>query len=134
MLPGGRLLEQRDVAWAKLNEIPGVSCVKPAGALYAFPRLDPEVHDIHDDEQLVLDLLLQVGVDRIMFSADYPYGSMKAARAFLDAARESSPFALGDVKVSRHTLHELEAAHRSLIAMHLEKDLKSIRVLREMRR
>ncbi|MGH3726901.1 MAG: pyridoxal phosphate-dependent aminotransferase [Mycobacterium sp.] len=58
VLPGGRLLEQRDVAWTKLNEIPGVSCVKPQGALYAFPRLDPEVHDIHDDDQLVLDLLL----------------------------------------------------------------------------
>ncbi len=59
LLPGGRLLEQRDVAWQKLNEIPGVSCVKPEGALYAFPRLDPEVYDITDDEQLVLDLLLQ---------------------------------------------------------------------------
>jgi alanine-synthesizing transaminase len=59
VLPGGRLLEQRDVAWTKLNEIPGVSCVKPDGALYAFPRLDPEVYDIEDDEQLVLDLLLQ---------------------------------------------------------------------------
>ncbi|BBY03961.1 putative aspartate aminotransferase [Mycobacterium seoulense] len=59
VLPGGRLLEQRDVAWEKLNEIPGVSCVKPEGALYAFPRLDPEVYDITDDEQLVLDLLLQ---------------------------------------------------------------------------
>lgn len=58
VLPGGRLLEQRDVAWTKLNEIPGVSCVKPQGALYAFPRLDPEVHHIHDDDQLVLDLLL----------------------------------------------------------------------------
>jgi DNA repair protein RecO (recombination protein O) len=56
------------------------------------------------------------------------------ARAFLDAARASSPFALGDVKVSRHTLHELEAAHRDLITLHLEKDLKSVRVLREMRR
>jgi len=59
VLPGGRLLEQRDVAWEKLNEIPGVSCVKPEGALYAFPRLDPEVYDVVDDEQLVLDLLLQ---------------------------------------------------------------------------
>jgi alanine-synthesizing transaminase len=59
VLPGGRLREQRDVAWTKLNEIPGVSCVKPEGALYTFPRLDPEVYDIHDDEQLVLDLLLQ---------------------------------------------------------------------------
>ncbi len=54
------MLEQRDVAWTKLNETPGgVSCVKPEGALYAFPRLDPEVYDIVDDEQLVLDLLLQ---------------------------------------------------------------------------
>ena len=43
----------------RVNEIPGVSCVKPEGALYAFPRLDPEVYDIADDEQLVLDLLLQ---------------------------------------------------------------------------
>lgn len=59
VLPGGRLLEQRDIAWTQLNKIPGVSCVKPTGALYAFPRLDPDVHDIADDEQLVLDLLLQ---------------------------------------------------------------------------
>ncbi|MBO8202974.1 pyridoxal phosphate-dependent aminotransferase [Streptomyces smyrnaeus] len=59
VLPGGRLHEQRDVAWRKLNEIPGVSCVKPKGALYAFPRLDPEVHKIHDDERFVLDLLLR---------------------------------------------------------------------------
>lgn len=57
VLPGGRLLEQRNTAWEKLNEIPGVSCVKPMGALYAFPRLDPNVHDIHDDEQLMFDLL-----------------------------------------------------------------------------
>ncbi|PJE97414.1 aminotransferase [Streptomyces carminius] len=59
VLPGGRLREQRDRAWEKLNEIPGVSCVKPKGALYAFPRLDPAVHRIHDDEKFVLDLLLR---------------------------------------------------------------------------
>jgi alanine-synthesizing transaminase len=59
VLPGGRLLEQRDVAWEKLNQIPGVTCVKPEGALYVFPRLDPEVYDIVDDEKLVLDLLLE---------------------------------------------------------------------------
>ena len=59
VLPGGRLLEQRDLAWEKLNAIPGVSCVKPRGALYVFPRLDPEVHDIVDDEKLVLDILLE---------------------------------------------------------------------------
>jgi hypothetical protein len=56
------------------------------------------------------------------------------ARAFLEAARTSSPFAIGDVKVSRRALSEVEGAHRGLIAMHLEKDLKSLRVIREMRR
>ncbi|GAA1080351.1 pyridoxal phosphate-dependent aminotransferase [Tsukamurella spumae] len=59
ILPGGRLLEQRDVAHQKLNAIDGVSCVKPQGALYAFPKLDPNVHEIRDDEQMVLDLLNQ---------------------------------------------------------------------------
>ena len=56
------------------------------------------------------------------------------ARDFLAAAREVSPFALGRVAVTGETLRELEAAHRALIATHLEKDLKSARVLREMRR
>ncbi len=59
ILPGGRLLEQRDRAFELLNDIPGVSCVKPMGALYVFPRLDPQVFHIDDDERLVLDLLLQ---------------------------------------------------------------------------
>ncbi|GMQ54602.1 pyridoxal phosphate-dependent aminotransferase [Halopseudomonas aestusnigri] len=59
ILPGGRLLEQRDTAWELLNEIPGVSCTKPKGALYLFPRLDPKVYPIHNDEKFVLDLLLQ---------------------------------------------------------------------------
>ncbi|MER7753912.1 pyridoxal phosphate-dependent aminotransferase [Kitasatospora sp. NPDC097643] len=59
VLPGGRLTEQRDIAVKALNEIPGVSCVKPKGALYAFAKLDPAVHRIVDDEQFVLDLLLR---------------------------------------------------------------------------
>ncbi|MFI6843194.1 pyridoxal phosphate-dependent aminotransferase [Kitasatospora sp. NPDC050467] len=59
VLPTGRLAEQRDVAFNALNEIPGVSCVKPKGALYAFAKLDPAVHRIVDDEQFVLDLLLR---------------------------------------------------------------------------
>lgn len=59
ILPGGRLLEQRDTAVAELRKIPGVTVVEPMGALYVFPRLDPEVYPIKDDEQLVLDLLLQ---------------------------------------------------------------------------
>ena len=54
----GRLHQQRDVAWEGLNAIPGVSCVKPRGALYAFPRLDPEVHEIRDDSKLVYDFLV----------------------------------------------------------------------------
>ncbi len=57
--PGGRLREQRDIAWRMLNEIPGVSCVKPMGALYMFPKLDPAVYPIKDDEQLALDFLRQ---------------------------------------------------------------------------
>lgn len=57
ILPGGRLSEQRDAAYTMLNAIPGVSCVKPRGAFYCFPRLDPEVYPIKDDEQFVIDLL-----------------------------------------------------------------------------
>ncbi|HTZ22904.1 MAG TPA: pyridoxal phosphate-dependent aminotransferase [Streptosporangiaceae bacterium] len=57
--PGGRLREQRDHAWAAMNAIPGVDCVKPAGALYLFPRLDPDVHKIADDERMCIDLLEQ---------------------------------------------------------------------------
>ncbi|MFD3461830.1 pyridoxal phosphate-dependent aminotransferase [Nocardia fluminea] len=57
-LPGGRLLEQRDRAWTALNAIPGVSCVKPKGALYAFPKLDRATYRIDNDEKFVLDLLL----------------------------------------------------------------------------
>lgn len=57
--PGGRLREQRDHAWRRITEIPGMDCVKPAGALYLFPRLDPDVHKISDDQQLVIDLLEQ---------------------------------------------------------------------------
>src|SRR6266849_1384826 len=55
------------------------------------------------------------------------------AKAFLAAARRCSPFALGDVPVTPAVLRELEAAHRAQMAIHLEKDLKSAKVLREMR-
>ena len=58
VLPGGRLREQRDLAYKLVTDIPGVTCVQPKGALYLFPRLDPDVYPIEDDEQLVLDLLL----------------------------------------------------------------------------
>jgi len=57
LLPGGRLLEQRDVAVSLLNEIPGLSVVKPKGALYCFPKVDVRRFGIADDERFVLDLL-----------------------------------------------------------------------------
>ncbi len=57
--PGGRWYQQRDCAYKLLKEIPGVSCVKPKGALYIFPRLDTKKFNIKDDHKLALDLLLQ---------------------------------------------------------------------------
>ncbi|MBJ7271483.1 MAG: pyridoxal phosphate-dependent aminotransferase [Ilumatobacteraceae bacterium] len=57
VLPGGRLLEQRDAAVTALEKIPGVSCVKPRGALYVFPKLDPQVYPIADDRKFVLEFL-----------------------------------------------------------------------------
>ncbi|GAM57243.1 aspartate aminotransferase [Vibrio ishigakensis] len=59
ILPGGRLLEQRDKAHELITSIPGVSCVKPKGALYLFPKLDPKMYKIHNDQKMVLDFLKQ---------------------------------------------------------------------------
>ncbi len=55
--PSGRLTRQRDLAWKMLTDIPGVTCVKPKGALYLFPKLDPKMYPIKDDEQFMLELL-----------------------------------------------------------------------------
>jgi alanine-synthesizing transaminase len=57
ILPGGRLHEQRNAALTALDKIPGVTCVRPTGAMYVFPRLDPERYPIKDDQQFVLQLL-----------------------------------------------------------------------------
>ena len=59
ILPGGRLLEQRNRAYELVNQIPGVSCVKPRGALYMFPKIDIKRFNIYDDEKMVFDLLAQ---------------------------------------------------------------------------
>ncbi len=59
VLPGGRLREQRDRAYEGVTAIPGVSCVKPKGALYLFPHLDPARFNVTDDQQFVLDFLLE---------------------------------------------------------------------------
>ncbi len=57
--PEGRLCKQRDIAYEMLNAIPGVSCTKPQAAMYLFPKLDPEIYPIKDDQQFILDLLLE---------------------------------------------------------------------------
>ena len=57
LLPGGRLREQRDVAYEGLSAIDGVSVVKASGALYMFPRIDREMYRLEDDEQFAYDLL-----------------------------------------------------------------------------
>ena len=59
ILPGGRLLEQRNKAWEMVNQIPGVSCVKPMGALYMFPKIDTEMYGIRDDMKFIYDLLVR---------------------------------------------------------------------------
>ena len=57
--PTGRLCKQRDLAYELLNKIPGVSVVKPKGALYMFPRLDPKMYPIADDQQFAYELLAE---------------------------------------------------------------------------
>lgn len=59
VLPTGRLCRQRDLAWQLLTDIPGVTCVKPEGALYLFPKLDPKMYPIADDQEFILELLLE---------------------------------------------------------------------------
>ena len=59
ILPGGRLRKQRDTAYELINSIPGVSAVKPKGALYMFPKIDTKKIKIKDDQKMVLDLLRQ---------------------------------------------------------------------------
>ncbi len=102
VLPGGRLLEQRDAAVRTLNEIPGVSCVTPQGALYTFPRLDPEVHEIRDDAQLVLDLLLQEKILVVQGTGfSWPYHdhlrivTLPSARDLTDAIERLGNFLVG---------------------------------------
>ena len=59
IIPGGRLRDQRDAAMKALESIPGLSCVKPKGALYLFPKIDLKKYPIKDDQQMVLDFLIQ---------------------------------------------------------------------------
>jgi alanine-synthesizing transaminase len=54
---GGRLRRQRDLAWELVTKIPGVTCVKPKAALYLFPKLDPEMYPIENDQEFIANLL-----------------------------------------------------------------------------
>jgi alanine-synthesizing transaminase len=58
VMPTGRLVRQRDIAWKLLTDIPGITCFKPQAAMYLFPRFDPKMYPIDDDQQFVLDLLV----------------------------------------------------------------------------
>lgn len=57
LLPGGRLYEQREAAWSAVSAIPGVTCVKPKGALYLFPKIDRQLYEFESDETLILNFL-----------------------------------------------------------------------------
>lgn len=59
VMPGGRLYEQRNIAFKGLNAIEGISAVKPKGALYAFAKIDRARFNVHDDERMIMDLLEQ---------------------------------------------------------------------------
>lgn len=59
LMPGGRLYEQREFITKAINDIPGLSAVKPKAGLYVFPKIDRDMYRIDDDEQFVLDFLKQ---------------------------------------------------------------------------
>jgi len=69
IVPGGRLRDQRDAAMNALAALPGVSCVKPKGALYLFPKLNLDMYKIKDDQQMVLDFLIQEKILLVQGSA-----------------------------------------------------------------
>jgi alanine-synthesizing transaminase len=60
--PGGRLRRQRDLAYELITAIPGVTCVKPQAALYMFPKLDPNIYPIKDDQHFINELLQETKV------------------------------------------------------------------------
>ena len=83
ILPSGRLLAQRDLAYELITQIPGVSCVKPKSAMYLFPKLDPVMYPIADDEDLVLELLKQERVLLVQGSAFNMIGTQHFRIVFL---------------------------------------------------
>ncbi|MCH2533279.1 MAG: pyridoxal phosphate-dependent aminotransferase [Bdellovibrionales bacterium] len=113
--PGGRLYEQRELAYNIISNIPGVSCVKPKGAMYLFPKMDPKMYPIERDSQWALDLLKQQKVlvvqgsgfnlndqqhFRIVFlpRVDELKESLNRISEFLDDYRTSIPSQLASIE------------------------------------
>jgi len=99
ILPGGRLKQQRDTAWELLTQIPGVSCVKPRGAIYMFPRFDPEVFKIDDDVVLILDILEQEQILLVQGSAFNIEDTHHLRLVFLPRVDELTPAIAGIARV-----------------------------------
>lgn len=99
VLPGGRLKQQRDTAWELLTQIPGVSCVKPRGAIYMFPKLDPSVYKIDDDVALIMDILDQEKILLVNGSAFNIEDTQHLRLVFLPRADELEPAVAGIARV-----------------------------------
>tara|TARA_B110000285_G_scaffold231479_1_gene300307 strand:- start:459 stop:1673 length:1215 start_codon:yes stop_codon:yes gene_type:complete len=99
VLPGGRLKQQRDIAWELLTQISGVSCVKPRGAIYMFPKLDPAVYKIDDDVALIMDILEQEQILLVQGSAFNIEDTQHLRLVFLPRVDELEPAVAGIARV-----------------------------------
>ncbi|MFT7206597.1 MAG: alanine-synthesizing transaminase [Pseudohongiellaceae bacterium] len=99
VLPGGRLKQQRDIAWELLTQIPGVSCVKPRGAIYMFPKLDPSIYKIDDDVALIMDILEQEQILLVQGSAFNIEDTQHLRLVFLPRVDELEPAVAGIARV-----------------------------------
>jgi len=99
ILPGGRLKQQRDIAWELLTQIPGVSCVKPRGAIYMFPKLDPSIYKIDDDVALIMDILEQEQILLVQGSAFNIEDTQHLRLVFLPRVDELGPAVAGIARV-----------------------------------
>jgi alanine-synthesizing transaminase len=99
ILPGGRLKQQRDIAWELLTQIPGVSCVKPRGAIYMFPKLDPSIYKIDDDVALIMDILEQEQILLVHGSAFNIEDTQHLRLVFLPRVDELGPAVAGIARV-----------------------------------
>jgi len=99
VLPGGRLKQQRDIAWELLTQIPGVSCVKPRGAIYMFPKLDPAVYKIDEDVTLIMDILEQEQILLVQGSAFNIEDTQHLRLVFLPRVDELEPAVAGIARV-----------------------------------